>query len=180
MTHTPMPNGYNTINPFIVSKDALKLIGFLIEVFGAEEDIGSHAVDHDGLLIHSEVMIGNSRVMIADTKPNWPYTPALLQIYVEDVEATLARAEELGGEIVTKPTDFLGAFLFSRMKDPFGNLWWVWKHYPEQVKSLDQTGSDSSESALVSPAGEQQYWEPTEEMTYIYETLLKAMESLKA
>ena len=154
-----MPNGYNTINPFIVSKDALKLIGFLIEVFGAEEDIGSHAVDHDGLLIHSEVMIGNSRVMIADTKPNWPYTPALLQIYVEDVEATLAKSRRIRRtRLLPNQLISFGAFLFSRMKDPFGNLWWVWKHYPEQVKSLDQTGSDSSESALVSPAGEQQYW----------------------
>ena len=175
----PMPNGYNTINPFIISKDALKLIAFLTEVFGAEEDSSSHTVDHDGLLLHSELTIGNSRVMVADTKPNWPYSPGLLQIYVEDVEATLAKAVEFGAEIVTKPTDFFGAFLFSRMKDPFGNLWWVWQHNPEPATSWDQTGLENNESAPVSSDGEKQSWESTKEMTYIYETLLKAMENLK-
>ncbi|KQU86359.1 hypothetical protein ASD00_31185 [Ensifer sp. Root31] len=179
MTQSSVPEGYNTINSFIIAKDALKLIAFLTEVFGAEEDMNSHTVDSDGLLLHSELTIGNSRVMVADTKPGWPYTPGLLQIYVEDVEVTLAQAVKLGGEIVTKPTDFYGAVL-SRMKDPFGNLWWVYQHNPAAETSWDQVGSGDDAGAYTSPGGDEQSWEPSEEMTYIHDTLLKVMEGLKA
>lgn len=176
MTQASVPEGYNTINPFIIANDALKLIEFLTKVFGAEEDTNSHTVDFDGLLLHSELTIGNSRIMVADTKPDWPYTPALLQIYVEDVETTLTEAERMGGEIVTKPTDFFGSVL-SRMKDPFGNLWWIYQHNPQAETSCDQSGD--KETAYVSHVGEEQSWEQSEEMTYIHDTLLKAMEGLR-
>src|SRR4051812_41443181 len=125
-SQTSLPQGYNAINPFIITQDAFKLIEFLKTVFGAEEDMGSHTIDTDGLLLHAEVTIGNSRVLLADTKPGWPYTPSLLQIYVGDLEATLKKAEELGANIVTQPTDFYGD-LFSRIVDPWNNLWWVYQ-----------------------------------------------------
>jgi PhnB protein len=182
MTHASAPKGYNTINSFIITKDAIKLISFLITVFGAEEDRNSHTVDSDGLLLHSELSIGNSRVMVAESKPDWPYTPGLLQIYVQDVEATLAKAEELGGEIVTKPTDFYGAIL-SRMKDPFGNLWWVYQHNPAAETNWDEGNrgddADAYSDADALKGGEEVSWEPSEEMTYIHDTLLKAMDGLK-
>jgi PhnB protein len=179
MTRPLAPEGYNTINPFIITKDAIKLIEFLTEVFGAEEDMKGHTVDSDALLLHSELTIGNSRIMVADTKPDWPYTPALLQIYVEDVEATLTKAEKLGGEIVTRPTDFFGAVL-SRVKDPFGNLWWIYQHNPQAEASWDQAAAGDWASADASLAGtDERSWEPSDEMTYIHDTLLKAMSGLR-
>jgi PhnB protein len=161
----PLPEGYNTINPFIVTRDALKTIEFLKTVFGATEDMAAHTIDTDGLLIHAELIIGNSRVLLADTKPGWPFTPSLLQVYVGDIEATLKRAEELGAKIVTKPTDFYG-FNFSRFVDPWDNLWWVYQHNPQSGASWEE-GTSTSES-----------WEPTEEMLYIYDTLLETMRNL--
>jgi PhnB protein len=160
-----VPEGYNTINPFIITQDALKMIEFLKTVFSAKEDVAARTVDTDELLLHSELIIGNSRVLIADTKPDWPFTPSLLQVYVDDVEATLKQAEKLGAKIVTKPTDFYGD-VFSRLVDPWDNLWWVYQHNPQSGEDWEENGN-TSES-----------WEPTKEMEYIHDTLLEAMKNL--
>jgi PhnB protein len=159
---TNTPEGYNTVNPFIITRDALKLIGFLEEVFGMKEVEVAHTMDTDGLLLHAELRVGNSTVMIADTKEGWPFTPSLLQIYVDDVEKTLKRAEELGAKIVTKPTDVYGD-LFSRFVDPSDNLWWVYQHKGE-VNWEENAESDDSTWATEST-----------ELNYIHETLLETM-----
>jgi PhnB protein len=165
--HKPnAPKGHNTINSFIVTKYAPKLIRFLEEVFGAKEDETAHTVDEDGLLLHSDLQIGDSVVMVLDAKPGWPFTPSLLQVYVDDVEATLARAKKLGATIVTKPTDFYGD-TFSRFVDPHGNLWWVYKHNQKAEAAWDADGAAGDEA-----------WEPSDEMRYIHDTLLDTMKNL--
>ena len=93
MNKPKAPAGYNTVNPFIITQDALQLNAFLEKVFGAKEEQQAHTVDTDGLLLHSEVKIGDATVMIAERKPEWPYTPSLLQVYVDDVEKALQVAE---------------------------------------------------------------------------------------
>lgn len=160
------PAGHNTVNPFIITKDAPKLIKFLEEVFGAKEDKAAHTLDDDGLLLHSDLQIGDSVVMVLDSKPGWPFTPSLLQVYVDDVDATLARAKKLGAKIVTKPTEFYGD-VFSRFIDPWDNLWWVYKHNQQADAAWDE--GDATDNAA---------WEPTEEMRYIHDTLVDAMKRL--
>lgn len=166
MHASKLPDGYNTINPFVITKDALAYIKFVKEVFGAEEDAAAHTMDTDGLLLHAELTIGNSRIMVADTKPTWPMTPSLLQIYVSDLEETLGRARKQGAEVVTEPTDFFGD-TFSRFIDPWNNLWWVYQHNPQADEQWDDdvAGTDS--------------WEPSKEMQYIHDTLLEAMTKLR-
>jgi len=165
--HKPSaPRGHNTINSFIVTKDALKLITFLEQVFGAKEDKAAHTMDDDGLLLHSDLQIGDSVVMVMESKPGWPVTPSLLQVYVSDVDATLAKAKKHGAKVVTEPTDFYGD-IFSRFIDPFGNLWWAYKHNQQADAQWDDAGAGASDS-----------WEPSKEMRYIHDTLLDAMKSL--
>lgn len=168
MNKPKAPAGYKTVNPFIITHDALQLIAFLEKVFGAKEEQQAHTVDTDGLLLHSEVKIGDATVMIAERKPEWPYTPSLLQVYVDDVEKALQVAESNGARIVTKPTDFYGELL-SRFEDPFGNLWWVYQHSEEQAWDAEATTGDEESS-----------WEaaPSKELTYIHDTLLDGMKNL--
>jgi uncharacterized glyoxalase superfamily protein PhnB len=123
-------------------------------------------MDADGLLLHAEFMIGDSRVMVAERKEDWPYTPSLLQIYVEDVEKTLQRAEELGARIVTKPTEFYGD-IFSRFVDPWDNLWWVYQH----------NGQAAWEENSVTD-GNETWATESSELNYIHETLLETMKYL--
>jgi uncharacterized glyoxalase superfamily protein PhnB len=177
----PVPNGYNTVNPFIITQDALKVIEFLKTLFGAEEDMTAHTVDTDGLLLHSELVIGDSRLFVVNTKPDWPFTPSLLQVYVDDVEATLKRAEELGEKIITQPTDFYGD-LFSRLIDPWNNVWWIYQHQPQAGGSWGEaTSTTESADSSVSwqeGASTSESWEPTEELQYIRNTIVEAMKSL--
>ena len=161
-----VPEGYNTINPFIITKGAITFIEFLEKVFGAKEVKEARTMDTDGLLLHAEFRIGNSLVMVADTKEGWPFTPSLLQIYVVDVEKTLKRAEELGAKIVTKPTDFYGD-IFSRFVDPWDNLWWVYQHNGEITRE-ENTNTDNSTTWATESSG----------LNYIHDTLLKTMKHL--
>lgn len=161
-----VPEGYNTINPFIITKDAINFSKFLEKVFEAKEVKGTRTMDTDGLLLHLEYKIGDSTVMVADTKKGWPFTPSLLQIYVDDVEKTLQRAKKLGAKIVTKPTDVYGD-VFSRVVDPWDNLWWVYQHKGEINWDEITDTEDDATWAIESS-----------ELTYIHETLLETMKHL--
>ena len=161
-----VPEGYNTINPFIITKEASKILEFLKRVFGAKEVKEAFTMDTDGLLLHAELRIGDSTVMIADTKEDWPFTPSLLQIYVEDVADALQRAEALGAKIVTKPTAFYGD-IFSRFVDPWNNLWWVYQHNEEV--DWEEAPAEEEDATWVTES---------RELTYIYETLLETMKRL--
>lgn len=158
------PEGYNTVNPFVITDNASKVIQFSKEVFGGEEVPYSMTKDTDNLILHCEVKVGNSVIMFADRKPDWPQTPSLLQVYVEDVEETLNKATSLGAKIVTKPTEFLGT-LFSRVKDAEGNLWWIYQYLNQDTEWTE--------------GGNEENWEPSAEAEYIHDSLLEAMRGLK-
>jgi uncharacterized glyoxalase superfamily protein PhnB len=163
---TNLPEGYNTINPFIITEGASKFTKFLEEVFGAKERKEAQTIDTDGLLLHSELEIGNSVVMVADRKEGWPPTPSLLQVYVDDLEKTLRRAQQLGAKIVTQPTDVYGD-LFSRFVDPWDNLWWVYQHKGDH--NWDETASTENDASWSTDS---------RELNYIHETLLETMKKL--
>ncbi|MFB7873652.1 MULTISPECIES: VOC family protein [unclassified Nocardia] len=179
------PAGSATVDPFIWTDDAAGLLDFLVDVFGAIEVPETRTADTDGLILHSELRIGDSTLTIADRKPDWPYMPSFVRVYVDDPAATLKRAAARGARIVTEPTDFWGDVL-SRFADPFGHLWWVYKHNPGNASwdggSADGAGegdwgqADSAEDG----AGEQS-WESfaTPELSAIHSSLMEAMASLK-
>jgi PhnB protein len=171
MTTTPArPAGSNTVNPFIMTDDARRLIAFVTDVFGAVDVAEARTVDTDGLILHSEVLIGDSMITIADRKPSWPFTPAFIRVYVDDVAETLARAEHLGASIVTQPTDFFGD-VFARIQDPQANLWWIYRHNPAaDAQSLDHADAADGEASWESFA--------SPELEYIHSTLVDAMAAL--
>lgn len=163
--NTLVPDGINTVNPFIITKNASEVIEFITKVFGGKEDKEALTYDTDGLIIHSEVRVGNSTIMLGDQKKEWRFTPAFLQVYVSDVEATLKRAEDCGAKIITKPTEYIGV-KFSRFQDPCLNIWWVWE-------KLDQYDWEAAYGE-----SDEESWQPTEESIYIYDTLITAMNKL--
>lgn len=178
----PAPAGSNTVNSFIMTDDALGLIAFVGAVFDAFENLDARTADADGLVLHSEIHIGDSLLTIADRKPTWPYTPAFTRVYVVDAAATLERAVAQGARIVTEPTEFWGD-VFSRFADPFGHLWWVYQHTPAEQGWDAAPSSDDSPTATdgwnADEAGES--WEnfATPELDYIHASLIDAMASLR-
>ncbi len=175
----PAPAGSNTVSPFIMTENAAELIEFLEYVFGAIDVPEARTLDGDGTILHSELLIGDSMITVADRKQDWPFTPAFTRVYVDDVDATLARAVERGARIVTNPTDFWGD-VFSRFQDPQQNLWWVYRHNPAAADDGDEaTGENWVE--LDAGADEAESWESytSPELDYIHSTLVEAVASLR-
>ncbi|WP_221584648.1 glyoxalase/bleomycin resistance/extradiol dioxygenase family protein [Microbacterium sp. G2-8] len=165
-----------TVNPFIITRDAAALGSFLMEVFDASENAHARTVDTDGLLLHSEYVVGTSTIAVAERKPDWPFTPSLLQVWVADAAAALARAEARGAAVVTRPTEFFGSVL-ARFTDEWGNLWWL---YEEAEQTDSAPGGDDDWGEAEWDADSTETWEATAELTYINDTLIEAMRHLGA
>jgi uncharacterized glyoxalase superfamily protein PhnB len=166
------PEGYATVNPFIVTRDAEELTRFVVEVFGGVERPEARTIDEDGLLLQGEVVVGTTTLMLAERKPGWPFTPSLLQVYVDDLDVTIERALSRGARLVTRPTDFFGT-AFARIQDPSANLWWVWQH---GELSWDE---DADTDAWSEDAPAEDWGTVSPELAYIHDTLLEAMSTLR-
>jgi uncharacterized glyoxalase superfamily protein PhnB len=127
-----VPKGYHTVTPWLITAGrTAELIDFIVEVFEATE-LGR--VGEAPRIGHAEVRIGDSVVMLFDV-PDWRPTPAFLRLYVADDAATLQRAVELGGRVVTEPTELFWGDRVSRFADPFGNLWWLHQRVAEPTEA---------------------------------------------
>jgi PhnB protein len=122
----PIPEGYTTITPWISSRDTIALMDWLTAAFGAEEL--AKLVDENGVVGHAEMRIGNAIVMMFDAKPDWPPTPAFLRLYVGNADAVHRQAIRAGGTAVTEVTELFFGDRVGRVRDPFGNLYWIQTH----------------------------------------------------
>lgn len=118
------PDGYSTVSPYLVVSGAQRLIDFLKETFDATP-LRRYDMP-DGSIMHAEVRIGDTVVMLGDAGGEWPPVPSFLHVYVDDVDATYRRALAAGGVSVQEPLrkgddpDRRGG-----VKDPGGNTWWI-------------------------------------------------------
>ena len=119
----PIPEGYRAVTPFIIVKGAAQLLDFMRDAFGAEEM--GRVVGEDGSIGHAETRIGDSVVMAFDAKEDWPWTPSFLRLYVEDGDAVFQQALKAGATSVTEMTNMPWGDRVGRVRDPFGNLWWI-------------------------------------------------------
>jgi PhnB protein len=118
-----IPDGYTAVTPWIISRDTAGLIEYVRDAFDAEEL--ARVVGEDGSIGHAEFRIGDAIVMGFDAKPHWPDTPAFLRLYVDDADETFRRAVGAGGTPVTEVTHLFWGDRVGRVRDPFGNLWWI-------------------------------------------------------
>ena len=116
----PVPNGYATVTPWIISRDTNRVIEFMSAAFGAEEI--ARVVDENGVIRHAEVRIGDSVVMAFDARLDWPDTPAFLRLYVADCDQVYQQALFAGAASVTRPTTLFFGDRVGRVRDPLGNL----------------------------------------------------------
>ena len=90
MAVEPIPQGYHSVTPYLVVEGADTLLSFVKEVFGAEETF--RMAGAEGSVGHAEFRVGDSTVMTADASEQWPAMPGAIHLYVEDCDATYARA----------------------------------------------------------------------------------------
>lgn len=126
MTVQPIPEGYRSVTPYLLVERADALLDFTRRAFDAEER--TRMDRPDGTVGHAEIVIGDSVVMVGEAGGDWPAMPASLHVYVEDCDATYARALEAGGTSVQEPADQFYGDRSSGVRDPVGNVWWIVTH----------------------------------------------------
>jgi PhnB protein len=118
------PQDYSAVSPYLIVDGASRTIDFLVRVFDAVEL--RRFPGEDGKLMHAEVRVGDSVVMLGDSAESWPPIPAHVHVYVPDVDATYRRALEAGATSVQEPVrqdgddDKRGG-----VKDAGGVTWWI-------------------------------------------------------
>ncbi len=118
------PEGYASVSVYLVADGAQRVIDFLKQTFDAVP-LRRHD-NKDGTIMHAEVRIDDTVVMIGDAGPQWPAFHSWLHVYVKDVDATYRRALEAGGVSVQEPSQREGdPDRRGGVKDPAGNTWWI-------------------------------------------------------
>ncbi|HLP19494.1 MAG TPA: VOC family protein [Chitinophagales bacterium] len=121
-----IPDGYSTITPFIIVKDAKKFIEYVNKAFNAE--LKSKFDAPDGKVMHAEIKIGESILMLGEAMEQWPPFPGMLYLYVPDVDATYKQAMAAGGESLREPTTEFYGDRSAGLRDAWGNQWWLATH----------------------------------------------------
>ena len=130
----PIPEGYHAITPYLIVKRGAEAIQFYARAFGAVEH--ERMEGPGGKIRHAEITIGDSRVMLADEHPEIgalsPETiggsPVSLHLYVEDVDAVVARAIAAGATLTRAVADQFYGDRVGGVSDPFGHRWFIATH----------------------------------------------------
>ena len=116
MTVKPIPDGFHSVTPYLIVEGVPGLIDFLKAAFEAKE---IHRTDlPDGRVMHAQLQIGDSMVMMGEAMEGFPYKQAL----------------EAGGKSLMEPADQFYGDRNAGVKDPTGNTWWIGTH----VEDVDQ------------------------------------------
>lgn len=129
-----IPDGQESVTPYLGVNDAVGAIKFYKKGFGAVELY--RLPDPSGKIAHAEIKIGNAAVMLADEHPDHGHfspqtlngSPVALHIYVEDVDAFVSRAVEAGAKILQPVADQFYGDRSGKIEDPFGHLWMISTH----------------------------------------------------
>jgi PhnB protein len=129
---SPVPEHLHTVTPRLVVRDGAAAIDFYRDAFGAIE-LGERFTGPHGELIHAEVRIGDSVVMISDEGEDGAparapeslggVVSAIMATYWEDIDAVWARALAAGAEVVYPLADQFYGDRGGRLRDPFGQQW---------------------------------------------------------
>jgi PhnB protein len=134
MSVKPIPEGYHTVTPYLILKDTAQAIDFYRNAFGAAETVRLN--NPDGSIMHAEIRIGNSHIMLSDEYPDMGYvgplslggTPVTLVMYVEDVDSIFQQAVAAGAEVVSPVKNEFYGDRSGSVKDPFGYIWSIATH----------------------------------------------------
>jgi len=117
-----LPEGYQTVTPYLILPGAAAFIEFVTKVFNAEL-IGKHMRD-ENIIMHAELKIGNSSIMLAEATEQFAAQPSGFFIYVGDADSAYINALNNGAVAVT-PVENQSYGRSGGVKDAFGNTWWI-------------------------------------------------------
>jgi PhnB protein len=134
MTVKAIPEGYHTLTPYMTVRDAARAIEFYKQAFGATER--GVMKGPDGKVMHAELRIGDSIIMLADEFPQFgSLSPQSiggsgmgLHIYAEDVDAAFDRAVKAGATVEMPVSEMFWGDRYGKLMDPFGHKWSIATH----------------------------------------------------
>jgi PhnB protein len=144
-----IPEGYHSINPYLIVRNADRAIEFYKKAFGAEERFRMHGPDGNAIM-HAELKIGDSVFMLTEESPDMKAlspesiggSPVSLYVYVKDVDSVFNQAVSEGATILHPVNDQFYGDRSGYLKDPFGHLWSIATHKkdlsPDELKKAGQ------------------------------------------
>ena len=114
---------YRTVTPYLLVADADAEVAFLKAAFGATEANCQRNADNS--VMHAEIKIGDSLVMLGQAGGRWKPQPAALYLWVDDVDAAYARAIQAGATSESEPEDKPYGHRNAGVIDPNGVTWWI-------------------------------------------------------
>lgn len=130
MSSTYIPEGLTAVTPYLIVRDSTAAIAFYKDVFGATEMMRH---EEGGAVVHAKLRIGGSAVEIGEhterpTPKGDDLPPVGMHLYVEDVDAVLAKATTAGGRVLHPIQDQPYGDREVSIADPFGVVWFVATH----------------------------------------------------
>jgi PhnB protein len=129
----PIPEGYHTVTPYLIVKDAVRALEFYKKIFSAKELM---RFEMGGKIGHAEIKIGDSIIMLADEFPEMGHrspkslggSPVGLAIYVPDVDTLAKQFVAAGAKEIRPVKDQFYGDRSGTFEDPFGHLWTIATH----------------------------------------------------
>ena len=140
----PIPDGYNSVTPYLIVDDAERALQFYRDAFGAEEKFRLPMGDKIG---HAEIKIGDSFVMLADEFPEMGHLgpnsrggpTSSIVLYVEDVDSSFKKALEAGAKEQRPVENQFWGDRMGTLTDPFGHQWSLATHVEDVSESEMQS-----------------------------------------
>ena len=134
MSVKAIPEGFNSVSCYLIVKDAEKALEFYQKAFGGKQ--GAVMRMPDGSIMHAEVCIGNSTVMLTSENPQWNMksaetlgaSPVSMHIYTENADAAFQQAMDAGCEVEQPLMDAFWGDRYGKLRDPFGISWGIATH----------------------------------------------------
>lgn len=121
MDQLHIPEGYQTVMPYLIMENAEAFFEFAQKVFGAQEKT---RVMNEGGVRHAEIFIGGSTIMFASATDQWGAQNAGLYVHVMNADETYETALQNGAQSIMPPAN-MDYGRSSGIRDPFGNTWWI-------------------------------------------------------
>jgi PhnB protein len=147
----PIPDGYYTVTPYLIVQGAAEAIEFYKKAFGAKELY--RMPGPGGKVMHAEIKIGNSPIMLADEFPDMGHrgpkalggTPVSIVLYVEDVDRLADQAVAAGAKVMRPVVDQFYGDRSGTFADPYGHVWTIATHkedvpHEEMMKRMAAMG----------------------------------------
>jgi len=118
-----LPPGFGTVTPYLFAAEAAAYVDFLVRAFGGEERL--RTLRPDGRVANAQLRIGTSMLMVSEASRQYPPMPGAFYLFVEDADASVARALREGARLEMEVADMPYGDRQGGVRDPHGNIWWI-------------------------------------------------------